>query len=592
MTVHYLPKTSQVHLAGGHVTKRDTDQLIVRDNLTHDDDFIGLYWSKDNPTNLLIEPRFNPSTLMNLVTKNNILAQCINAMEVNIDGTGHNIVSVDEKAKGNEAEKAKIDAFFQEPYPETSFITIRRNLRFDLEATGNAYLEVIKNLQGDIVFLRWVDATMMRLVKLDSPIEIEKEIYRGKEKITSKMMVRERRFCQKVGEQTIFFSEFGSTRKVNRATGYWMDEKPKEDEIAGSEIIHFTLERDHLSSYGVPRWVNQLPSVLGSRKAEEFNLTFFDNGGIPPAIIFLQGGAMTADVAEQLKGFLGGKAENKHRAAIVEVQSASGSLDSAGSVSVKTERFGESRADSMFQQYDANAEEHVRVAFRLPPLFIGRSSDYNFATAMTGYMVAEAQVFQPERLEFDEIINTKLLRAMGIQDCKFESKPITIKNADIQLQALEKFQSLVEPEGLIDEINQLAQLNLTFNAEKAEQEAAQAEAMANMPPPAAPVTEVTAPAEPTSEEPSRNMVGKELKLSSTQVVQLANDWASMMGLDDGEVPEEDHEIIKYQVEKMDLGNRQLFDKILSTKMFVSQKADYAELEELAACCKEEMHNHD
>ena len=47
-----------------------------------------------------------------------------------------------------------------------------------MERTGNAYLEVLRNAQDEIVFLRHVDAKMMRLMKLDDAVPVEQALRR------------------------------------------------------------------------------------------------------------------------------------------------------------------------------------------------------------------------------------------------------------------------------------------------------------------------------------------------------------------------------------------------------------------------------
>lgn len=175
---------------------------------------------------------------------------------------------------------------------------------------------------------------------------------------------------------------------------------------------------------------------------------------------------MVGAAADQLRTYLSAQNKNKGRAIVVELASTSGSLESSGSVSAKVERFGAQQAnDAMFSKYDVAAEEHVRIGFRLPPLFIGRSEDYSFATAQTSYMVAEAQVFQPEREEFDEVINKTLMRALGLKTIKFKSKPIVLKSAEDQLAGLEMIKDMVEGEELVSEVNKVTGLSMTYSKE-------------------------------------------------------------------------------------------------------------------------------
>src|SRR5512141_2709958 len=262
----YHSKISRVK----RVLKGDT-KVVVNLNLQLEDEFGGMY--DQHKSNAAILPPFNPLTLKALCTRNNILQQCIHAMETNIDGTGYEIAddSQEGKPKGidpkvqmalaqahgqtegppgtavdpvklldnlkgevtpnlpsgaptdptvaaaeaaagveamhkdkvvpfkkggatgqppeqapgqppnykalpggtnpnvadpnspppvdpnadtpeEEAEKKMLDAFFKEPFPNESFVVIRRKVRVDVEQTGNGYFEVIRNLKKEIVF--------------------------------------------------------------------------------------------------------------------------------------------------------------------------------------------------------------------------------------------------------------------------------------------------------------------------------------------------------------------------------------------------------------------------------------------------------
>lgn len=579
------------------VRKEDTQKLVVQDILTYEDDFAGLYWEKGaKASNLLVQPPFNPTTLTQLITRNNILAQCIQTMEVNIDGTGYRLEKIDQEGEDNEQEKEMLEGFFNEPYPDTSFTTIRRDCRFDLEVTGNGYIEVMRNPKGEIVMLRRLDSTMMRLVRLDEAVLVEKEIDRNGKTVKAKMYVRERRFAMKVGNKVIYFKEYGASRNLDRETGMWEGEGDPTMKNAklpidrqASEVIHLTLERDPTTHYGLPRWINQLPSILGSRKAEEFNLEFFDSGGLPPAIVFIQGGALVQDVKEQLMGYLSGN--SNHRMAVVEVQSTSGTLESAGSVKVSTERFGDSKADAMFQTYDANCEEHVRVGFRLPPLFVGRAQDYNFATAMTAYLVTEAQVFAPERGEFDEIVNKKITKHLGAKVYKFASNPVTLKNIEIQLKAIELVSSKVDGEQLITTINQLTGLDLEYSQEAEDRNFSLANPMK------VPAEGAAPPANgrqdglpnPNPKNNKGNVVPiRKGEMSPEAIVGLVSQWAIAMGLDAGTMPPEDRETIRKSVEDLTPVQRRLFDNILATKSFSGVGTDPSGLAEIASCCADHL----
>lgn len=491
---------------GKDIVTKNEKNLLHSNALTVDDGERTLFDSLGRGK--CIQPTYDPILLSYLMQQNNTLLQCAVAMEVNIDGTGYEIERLDGKAEeGEDDEKIKqIKQFFDEVYPGESFVTQRRALRRDLESTGCGYIEVLRNQGGEIVFLRRLDAKLMRLVLLDEPVQVTKTVMRMGKETKVEMLVRERRFCQQVGSKLRFFREFEASRDVDMLSGEWLNQDgtavqgsavldagyntgpapsqqkkpattatqsapdptsavPEATKIVprpkGTEVIYLTVLPDVGTGYGVPRWINQIPSVLGSRKAEEFNLEFFNAGGLPPAIVLVQNGQLSPESKKDLTNYLSGKAKFKQRGVIAEIYSATGTVDSTGSVRVTVERFGDERQkDSMFQNYDKACADHVRMAFRLPPLFLGQSQDQNFATAVTSYRVAEAQVFRPEREEFDEIVNVKIMRAIA-PEYLFRSLPMQINDVENQLKAMELAKEFADPEEYLKTINELASVTLT-----------------------------------------------------------------------------------------------------------------------------------
>jgi PBSX family phage portal protein len=332
----------------------------------------------------IIQPPYMLRTLDRLSLENNALGPCIEAMVTNVDGTGYVFEAEDQQTEdaGDDVKVGELDDFFREPWPGVSFGSMRKVVRRDLERTGNGYLEVLRNAQDEIAFFRRVDSKMMRLLRLDDAVPVKQMVLRKGVAVGINVMTRERRYCQLVnGVSLMYFKEFGSQRDLHKKTAAWA--KPGERlpaNMRATEIIHFTVLPDSHTPYGVPRWINQIPSVLGSRKAEEFNLEFFENGGIPPVIILLQDGTLQAETRQALESMTTGDAARNNRVQILEVVGTGGNVDTAPNARVTVERFGAERTnDSMFEKYDQRCEERVRRSFRMPPIFVGQSKDYNFA---------------------------------------------------------------------------------------------------------------------------------------------------------------------------------------------------------------------
>lgn len=437
--------------------------LITTTPLSEEDAFAGLYFDvQNNRSGLVLSPPYDPRVLMEMVNKNNALGQCIDAMETAIDGTGHEI-RLRQEGKENKAEEENLKTFFKEPYPGMSMLSIRKSVRRDLEGSGNGYVEVIRNMEGIICFLRYLDSGVMRLVKNTDPFLTEKTVMRGGKEYTANVMARERRYCQRVGTTFLYYKEFGSKLEVHKDTGAVSDQPLPVDKKA-SEIIHFIIKKDVLTPYGLPRWINQIPSVLGSRSAEEYNLNFFDSGGIPPLIIFVAGGTINANIKVQLDKILNSNS-SKYKGAVVEVQQSSGDLNSTVLPHIQVERFGgEKNKDMLFAGYDKACEDHVRKSFRLPPLFVGDSMDYSYASAYTSYIVAESQVFKPERDVFDEVMNLKVAKELGNENYEFKSLPTSILDIETKLAAMNLTKDTIEADSMVDTVNDITGMDLRIKS--------------------------------------------------------------------------------------------------------------------------------
>jgi len=535
--------------------------LVIPNSSEMVDEFQEEYLDTQDKSKIqVLKPPYNLLQLAELRHTNNALGQCVAAMEVNVDGTGC-VIELPGKVGTKEEDTLadQIKEFFDEPFPGESFITQRKALRVEVEVTGNAYLEVLRTIDNTIVMTKVADSVHMRLLRLDEAVPVQKTVRRFGKDVKYTIHMQERRFVQKIGKISVFFKEFGSTRALNKHTGKWIE--PGEEflpEDRASEIIHFTGIRDPRSPYGLPRWIAQVPSILGSRQAEELNLDFFNAGGLPPALIMIQGGAMATETKKELQSYLTGKGQSKHRAAIIETYSNSGSLDGRGNVKVTVERFGaEKQKDSMFEAYDMNCEKRVRASYRLPPLFIGRSEDHTMATAVASYQVAEAQVFQPERTEFDERINNTLMREIG-KGYKFRSLPLNVKDVEARLKGIELVLEKVEPVSAIKAINEITNLDLVAREG------------------------VDVPPEPktTLLDPTTIEVVK--KSDPLELLSLASDWACA-AVGDKIFTSESMQSMQETIGSLQKSERELFDTYVSTTLMAGVQHDPDGAAELCGC---------
>lgn len=440
-------------------------RAVVANAFQPEDEFTNYYLGSSNASKKstqAIQPPYDLKTLDRLCQENNALGPCIEAMVVNCEGTGFEVIKDVDKAdeKPDRKDDQNISHawdFFTEPYPGETFKGQRKQVRRDIERIGNGYLEIMRTAGDEVIMSRYADGKMIRLVKLGEPIKKKVKITRRGQEMDVQISYRPRKYVQLVnGVQIIYFKEFGCPLDLNKYTGEWAQQGTRlAPAFRASELVHFTNLPDAHTPYGVPRWISQLPSVLGSRKAEEFNLDFFDNGGVPPVMIFIQGGALVSESRKAIEAAARGTPNKKNRISVVEMEPI-GSMDAPNNSKITVERFGaEKQNDAMFEKYDERSEIRVRRAFRLPPIFMGGAADYSFASAFASYTVAEAQVFGPEREAFDDTWNAKIMPAMGFKGYLMKSLPLVIKDATLRLQGIELAQTTMQ----VDAVEVLNHIN-------------------------------------------------------------------------------------------------------------------------------------
>jgi PBSX family phage portal protein len=336
-------------------------------------------------------------------------------------------------------ELVRLRSFFLFSIPDISFSELRRRTRQDLEVTGNAYWEVLRNALGEIARIVYVPPMRMRLTELDTEFTEVTEHVRVTD-ITWVEQTRHKKFRRivKLGSanQKTYFKEFGDMRLISRKSGKVYDsiEQMQEKEkgsLPATEILHFRIFTPN-SPYGIPRWKGVIPSVLGSRELDEVNLGLFKNNTVPPLALLVGGGRLAKGVAQRIEEFIDEHLKGKkgyHRILVLEAegQRVAGEPGPRSNPRIQFVPLRDAQAsDALFQEYDKRNEEKVARSFRLPRILRGEDASINRATAFASLRFAEEQVFEPEREAFDCTLNRLLLPMLRISFWQFRSNsPVT-----------------------------------------------------------------------------------------------------------------------------------------------------------------------
>ncbi|HMA94372.1 MAG TPA: hypothetical protein VKP30_16890, partial [Polyangiaceae bacterium] len=292
-----------------------------------------------------LEPPYDPELLCRIVEHSNSLRQNVDAYATNIDGFGYRFepaldldsedaqqhvadaMMLEREAASNagtlsagvpavpttedaaarltemrrlaRVEKARLETFFGFCCFDHSFVDLRRRTRQDLEVTGNAYWEVLRDGKGEIARLVHVPSYTVRLMPTDrEPTEVSERVQVSPvsfERLTTRRRLR--RYIQIQGTELVYFKSFRDPRIISRSTGQVFADvaalrAAKPDDAPATELLHFAIHSPR-SPYGVPRWVGTLLCVLGSRQMEEVNYLYFNNKSVPPLALLVSGGRIS-----------------------------------------------------------------------------------------------------------------------------------------------------------------------------------------------------------------------------------------------------------------------------------------------------------
>lgn len=335
------------------------------------------------------------------------------------------------------------DAWFRNCCSDRSFVELRRNVRADVKTHGWGGIEFLRDGFGRLKRLSYVPGYTIRpMSDRGDLVDVTEDdsvtpLSEGREVIVKR---RFRVYVQIVGGQKVYFKSPGDPRVVSRTTGVvYRDERtmrrPRDAEPPGegpeavpaNELLYIA-EHDPTSPCSPPVWIGNLVSVLGGREADETNYYYLADKAIPAGVVFVSGGRLARGTKERLesriKNELAG-AQGSGKLLVVEALSSANRNPNERTVlpTITFQSLREAQnSDALFINYDVRTSDRIGASFRLAPLLRGYTPDnLNRATAQAALYFAEQQVFQPERDEFDWLVNKYVLPQLGIRFLRFQS---------------------------------------------------------------------------------------------------------------------------------------------------------------------------
>lgn len=466
------PAKAEIRATVFHINRADNS---VSRQIAFNDDFLSLASSAGAV--VVLPTLYNIARLFQLIEQSNMLRQCIDAYVTNTVQTGWEVEPIQRGRLVDEGERVEVESFLENANSEEALTDVMEKVIRDRESVGFGFLEVIRDAMGDPSLLRHAPSLWTRLcVKDPTEILVQYTINRGRRVTVVAEYRRFRRFVQIVNGQYVWFREFGDPRKMDYTNGAFEGQSGYNPGRQATEIIHFKNPSN--DSYGVPRWINQLPNILGSREAEEVNMRYFQDNTVPPMLLMVGNGRLTQQSYRELTETLNEKAvgsQRQNKIMLLEAVGEGDSLDGKNStIELKVEKLTDARqSDGLFKAYDEGNMAKVRSSFRLPPITVGMSQDVNFATASTSAFVAESQVFAPERVKIDGLLNKMFINGrdgLAMKTVKIVSRVPSITSPEMLIKTLTALNVMgaVTPRSAQKSANKVLQVELEPYPEKDE----------------------------------------------------------------------------------------------------------------------------
>lgn len=371
-----------------------------------------------------------PINQLRLVVENSsILQQAIAAYTNNIVGYGIVPEYIDESTEdsGQSAEWDTAEEVLDWLSIDQPLEGLFKEVLDDREVTGNAFLEIIRDDAGNVIQLERVKPELVQLSKPEAEPVLTKVVHKGKEKMVWKKF-------RKFKVDKYLFKEFGDPRGIDFMTGTDTDDPRRQ----ARELLHLKIGNDH---WGVPRWIGNLVALLGARKAEELNYRYFTQGRHTPMAVLIKNGQLSEGAETALSSYVGeiGSEAMQHKMLVLEAEKVTDGIDDKDKVDIEIKSLADMlQTDALFLEYDDKVREKVLSSFRLPPVYVGLSQDYNRSTVEEAKRIAEEQVFQAEREALEDLFNRHLLASYQLKEVKVEVRGPELSNDTLIIEALDK----------------------------------------------------------------------------------------------------------------------------------------------------------
>jgi len=365
----------------------------------------------------LVEPLYNPYALTNLLELNTYHMRCVKTKARDTAGLGWDLKSTVESpsAASLKLRQHIIDVFKDMPM---SILEVLDRACTDWETISYGAIEVTRVNQD-------VEGEFAQLVHVPSP---DLRVHRQKNK-----------YAQIVRAKKRWFKRIGYEMDVDMDTGEEMPLGTMPLAQRATELIFWTNYSPRSSYYGLPDIMPAVGAMQGDLSRRDYNISFFDNFGVPAYAVFITGNFDPGEPVDQdglpdptgktplereIEGHFDEIARNPHSVLILSLPSVA---DAEGDVKIEFVPLAKEVREASFRLYRMDNRDEVIAAHGVPlnRLGINEIGALSGSTAEVSTEIYKTSVIGPRQEVIQTMINRSIVWGMfGAYDWHFELSPI------------------------------------------------------------------------------------------------------------------------------------------------------------------------
>lgn len=369
------------------------------------------------------KPPTDPVTMINILDMNVSHAKSCATKAQDIAGSGWYIApapgsedSTDDEAQGR---KKVLEKFFSGSETAAEL----KRAHHDYEAVGWAAVEVVRSpVSGLPVDLFHVPSETIRIHQ------------------------KRNKFLQRRGNKIAWFRRAGYDMDVDYKTGREAPKGAMGPNERANDLLWWTNYKPGDDYYGRSDVVPALGAVLGDVSRRDYNISFFDNYGVPAYAVFVTGDFDPGDpqpatdeekdlppeertgptpLEEEIERHFSEMAKNPHSVLVMTIPTSitDDFGGSGGQIEVEVKPLSTEVKDASFRMYRQDNRDEILSAHGVDPYRAGLAEvgALGGTTATEATSIYKESVVQPRQNQIEELVNSRIVSGMfGIDDWVFK----------------------------------------------------------------------------------------------------------------------------------------------------------------------------